>query len=177
MWENASPESPITLRDPRAPGVARQHPRGEHKERSVVEPASSIKGEVSGGEDLLIEGRIEGRLSLTGCSITVGREGRIQADLLAKTIQVDGFSGRRPICSPPGSGTATYCTGSDPLSSWPQFGLRALRFIGVNPRCKVGHSHSATVHDVFPYRSNVFVASLGIVVVCERVVSFQHVAD
>ena len=91
MWKNASPESPITPRDPRVPGVARQHPREGDMKRSVVGPAISIKGEVSGGEDLLIEGRIEGRLSLTGSSITVGREGRLQADLLAKTIQVDGF--------------------------------------------------------------------------------------
>ncbi len=91
MWKNAAPESPITPRDPIAPGGARQPPRGRPKKRSVVGSAISIKGEVSGGEDLLIEGRIEGRLSLTGCSITVGREGRIKADLLAKTIQVDGF--------------------------------------------------------------------------------------
>ena len=97
MWENDSPESPITPRDPMAPGVARQPPRGGassqggREKRSVVGSTLTIKGEVSGGEDLLIEGRIEGRLSLTGCSITVGREGRLKADLLAKTFQVDGF--------------------------------------------------------------------------------------
>ena len=90
MWGNDSPESPIMLRDPRVPGVARQPPRGEYKKWSVVGSTLTIKGEVSGGEDLLIEGCIEGRLSLTGCNITVGREGPIKADLLAKTIQVDG---------------------------------------------------------------------------------------
>ena len=90
MWENASPESPITPRDPRVPGVARQPPRGGPEERSVIGSTFCIRGEVSGGEDPLIEGRIEGRLSLTGCNLTVGREGRLQADLLAKTIQVDG---------------------------------------------------------------------------------------
>ena len=72
------------------PGGARA-PRGGREKRSVVGSTLTIKGEVSGGEDLLIEGRIEGRLSLTGCSITVGREGRLKADLLAKTFQVDGF--------------------------------------------------------------------------------------
>ena len=90
MWKHDSPESPITPRDPRVPGVARQPPRGQPKKRSVIGPALTIKGEVSGGQDLLIEGRIEGRVSLTGYSITVGREGRIKADLLAKMIQVDG---------------------------------------------------------------------------------------
>ena len=91
MWENDSPESPIPPRDPIAPGVARQHPGERHEKRSVVGSTLTIKGEVSGGEDLLIEGCIEGRLSLTGSSITVGREGRLKADLLAKRIQVDGF--------------------------------------------------------------------------------------
>ena len=71
-------------------GLPGNLPGGGPEERSVIGSTFSIKGEVSGGEDLLIEGRMEGRLSLTGCSITEGREGRIQADLLAKTIQVDG---------------------------------------------------------------------------------------
>ena len=63
---------------------------GGDEKRSVIGSTLTIKGEVSGGEDLLIEDCIEGRLSLTGCNITVGREGRLKADLLAKTIQVDG---------------------------------------------------------------------------------------
>ena len=78
---------------PRSQGsrcFARQPPREGDMKRSVIGSTLTIKGEVSGGEDLLIEGRIEGRLSLTGCSITVGREGRIKADLLTKRIQVDG---------------------------------------------------------------------------------------
>ena len=85
MWENDSPEAPITLREPRVPGVSRQHPRGQPKKRSVVGSTLTIKGEVSGGEDRLLESRIEGQLSLTGCPITVGRESRIWAGLKAKS--------------------------------------------------------------------------------------------
>ena len=51
MWENDSPEFPITLRDPMAPGVARQHPRGRHEKRSVVGSTLTNKGEVSGGTE------------------------------------------------------------------------------------------------------------------------------
>ncbi len=46
---------------------------------------------MSGTQDVVVRGRIEGQISLTGCNITVGKEGRIKADLLAKAIQVDGF--------------------------------------------------------------------------------------
>ena len=53
MWENDSPESPITPRDPRVPGVARQPPREGDMKRSVVGSTLTIKGEVSGGEDRL----------------------------------------------------------------------------------------------------------------------------
>ena len=67
MWKNDSPESPITPRDPRVPGVAQQHLRGRHKKWSVVGSTLTIKGEVSGGEDLLaktiqVDGCVEGNL-------------------------------------------------------------------------------------------------------------------
>ena len=50
-----------------------------------------VKGEVSGDQDLIVEGRIDGSLSLPGHRITVGRKGRIKGDLTARTIRVDGF--------------------------------------------------------------------------------------
>ena len=59
--------------------------------RTVVGAAITIKGEVSGGQDLLVQGRIEGRISLPGCNITVGRQGQVKADLVGKRIQVDGI--------------------------------------------------------------------------------------
>ena len=60
------------------------------KKRSVIGSAISIQGEVSGRQDLLIRGRVEGRISLPGCSLIVGREGRVEADLEAKGIRIDG---------------------------------------------------------------------------------------
>lgn len=45
---------------------------------------------MSGRQDLLIRGRVEGRISLPGCCLIVGREGRIKADLEATLIRIDG---------------------------------------------------------------------------------------
>ena len=54
-----------------------------------------IKGAVSGGQDLVIHGRIEGTVSLPGYSITVGSDGQVKGDMLAKMIRIAGNRGRR----------------------------------------------------------------------------------
>ena len=46
---------------------------------------------MSGCEDVIVLGRIEGQISLPGCNICVGREGWIEANLVGKMIRVDGF--------------------------------------------------------------------------------------
>ena len=66
-----------------------QEPENPEK-RSVIGSAINIQGEVSGRQDLLIRGRVEGRISLPGCCLIVEREGRVKADLEAKVIRIDG---------------------------------------------------------------------------------------
>lgn len=50
----------------------------------------SIKGDVNGEEDLFIEGRIEGKITLKKGSVTVGEKGRVLADVEATNIHVAG---------------------------------------------------------------------------------------
>lgn len=50
-----------------------------------------IKGEVSGTEDLFVDGIVEGKLNLAAnCCLTIGPNGNIKADLLAREIIVRG---------------------------------------------------------------------------------------
>jgi cytoskeletal protein CcmA (bactofilin family) len=56
----------------------------------MIGPSIRIKGEVSGDEDLLIQGRVEGTISLKAHEVSVGESGQVYADILAKTIRVDG---------------------------------------------------------------------------------------
>ena len=49
-----------------------------------------IKGEVSGKEDLFIDGSIEGKLDMIGASVTVGPNGKVKADIQAREIIVRG---------------------------------------------------------------------------------------
>ncbi len=50
-----------------------------------------IKGEVSGTEDLFVDGFVEGKLNLAAdCCLTVGPNGNVKADLVAREIIVRG---------------------------------------------------------------------------------------
>ena len=50
-----------------------------------------IKGEVSGTEDLFVDGFVEGKLNLAAdCCLTVGPNGNVKADLVAREIVVRG---------------------------------------------------------------------------------------
>ncbi|HXY25061.1 MAG TPA: polymer-forming cytoskeletal protein [Candidatus Acidoferrum sp.] len=50
-----------------------------------------IKGEVTGNEDLFVDGLVEGKLNLTtNCCLTVGPNGTVKADLNAREIIVRG---------------------------------------------------------------------------------------
>lgn len=49
-----------------------------------------IKGELSGNEDLTIEGRVDGKIVLKDHNLTIGANGRITAEICAKTVVVIG---------------------------------------------------------------------------------------
>ena len=49
-----------------------------------------IKGELSGSEDLTIEGQVEGKIELRQNVLTIGPNGKIKAQVFAKAIVVQG---------------------------------------------------------------------------------------
>jgi cytoskeletal protein CcmA (bactofilin family) len=49
-----------------------------------------IKGELSGSEDLYVDGQVEGSIALKNNSLTVGPNGQIKASIEAKGIVVQG---------------------------------------------------------------------------------------
>ena len=49
-----------------------------------------IKGELSGNEDLTIQGRVEGKIDLKQNLLTVGENGKVKAQVLAKAVVVIG---------------------------------------------------------------------------------------
>ena len=68
---------------------------GEHQrglERSTVNIGKSvvIKGELSGSEDLTIEGQVEGKIELRQNVLTIGANGKIKAQVFAKAVIILG---------------------------------------------------------------------------------------
>jgi cytoskeletal protein CcmA (bactofilin family) len=49
-----------------------------------------IKGELRGNEDLTIEGMVDGKVLVKDHSLTIGANGRISAEVHAKTVVVEG---------------------------------------------------------------------------------------
>lgn len=50
----------------------------------------SINGELSGSEDIYVDGQLEGSIQLPGNSVTVGPNGRVKANITAKNLTVGG---------------------------------------------------------------------------------------
>jgi cytoskeletal protein CcmA (bactofilin family) len=49
-----------------------------------------VKGELSGSEDLYVDGEVEGSISLRGQSLTIGPNGRVHANVEARNVIVHG---------------------------------------------------------------------------------------
>ncbi len=87
----APPASTPTTFDPAvrpAPGAAPgATPSGE---QATIGKSLVVKGEVSGSESLFIDGKVEGAINLPGNRVTVGRNGQVAANIMAREVVVLG---------------------------------------------------------------------------------------
>jgi len=99
MWkrdESVRPTSPVAPPPPAAPmAPSNPGPRPETShsmEKDIVNIGKSvvIKGELNGSEDLTIEGHVEGTIQLRDHILTIGPNGRIKAQVFAKSVIVLG---------------------------------------------------------------------------------------
>src|ERR1051326_7190128 len=86
----AAPPSPATQAGTPAPRPAETS--HHHMEKDIVNIGKSvvIKGELNGSEDLTIEGHDEGTIQLRDHVLTIGPNGRIKAQVFAKSVIVLG---------------------------------------------------------------------------------------
>ncbi|TPV92660.1 MAG: polymer-forming cytoskeletal protein [Myxococcales bacterium FL481] len=62
---------------------------GNRNPSPVIGAGVRVRGNITGAEDLVVDGRVEGRIDLRG-SLTVEREGVVEADIDAETVTVRG---------------------------------------------------------------------------------------
>src|SRR5690242_11775213 len=87
----ASSPQPIQSVNP-APATERMSEgiRGMEKGPVNIGKSVVIKGELTGSEDLTIEGHVEGKIELRQNILTIGPNGKIKAQVFAKTVVVQG---------------------------------------------------------------------------------------
>lgn len=61
----------------------------EHR-KSVLSPSISVKGDISGTEDLVLEGKMEGSISLPNNEVMIGPDGKVKANVTAMKVSVEG---------------------------------------------------------------------------------------
>ena len=59
-------------------------------EQATIGKGLFIKGEISGSESLFVDGKIEGSINLPGNRVTVGRNGQVAANIIAREVVILG---------------------------------------------------------------------------------------
>lgn len=112
MWGNKKPETPqaaqpetknFPVNPPQKPVAATwegttamstdaMRPLGATADRSTARlgPSLHVKGEISGNEDLVIDGSVEGLVQLDERKLTVGATAKVTADIIAREVVVYG---------------------------------------------------------------------------------------
>ena len=69
-----------------------QHAGGPHGPEDITRIGKGvvIEGEIKGGENFVIDGKVDGTIELRQHVLTVGPTGRVKAELLAKAVVVLG---------------------------------------------------------------------------------------
>jgi cytoskeletal protein CcmA (bactofilin family) len=78
---NTSPAEPVRTSEPA---------RGLEKGPVNIGKSVVIKGELTGSEDLTIEGHVEGKIELRQNVLTIGPNGKIKAQVFAKSVIILG---------------------------------------------------------------------------------------
>ena len=68
-------------------------------EQATIGRSLVIKGELSGSEALYIDGRIEGKITMPDNRVTIGRNGSVQANIVAREVVVMGKVSGNIECS------------------------------------------------------------------------------
>jgi cytoskeletal protein CcmA (bactofilin family) len=72
------------------PSAGPGSPRFTNSTTSYLGPGLQIKGEITGNEDLKLDSRVEGLISIGGFRLTVGPGAHLNADVIAREAVISG---------------------------------------------------------------------------------------
>lgn len=82
---------PKAFTDTNSPAQAPAAPPLSSRAVACISRGIRIKGEITGREDLFVDGEIEGRIQVTEGIVTIGPNGRVQGNAEAREVAVRGF--------------------------------------------------------------------------------------
>ncbi len=93
--ETSSPVAPPAstasgYREPTAFGSSPAQPPVSGKASACISQGIKIKGEITGSEDLFVDGPVEGKINIANGSLTIGPNGTVKADVVAREVVVRG---------------------------------------------------------------------------------------
>src|SRR5437016_12938523 len=104
MWKSSKDEKPLPAGSPSPAAIPLASPdmKKEFRPMEIKQPdkfsndvahigkSVLVKGELSGSEDLYLDGEVEGNIDLKGHSLTIGPHGRVRANVNARDVVVHG---------------------------------------------------------------------------------------
>ncbi len=75
---------------PATPSAAAPSSASATGEQATIGKSLVVKGELTGSESLYIDGKVEGAINLPGNRVTVGRNGQVAANIVAREVVVLG---------------------------------------------------------------------------------------
>jgi cytoskeletal protein CcmA (bactofilin family) len=75
---------------PTPPPLSREWDRVGKVDMANIGKSITINGDLTGEEDLVIEGKVEGKVTLPNSQLTIGANGTIKAEVQAKSVVVIG---------------------------------------------------------------------------------------
>ena len=92
MWSREEPGNVSgTVAQPGAVPAASERRAKEEIRLANIGSSVFVKGELTASEDLMVDGRVEGRIDLPDHALTIGPNANIQADIVAKVVTVFGL--------------------------------------------------------------------------------------
>jgi cytoskeletal protein CcmA (bactofilin family) len=86
----SAPRSPEDVREPQASTGRIAATAYGREDMANIGKSISIKGDLTGNEDLQIDGNVEGRIDLPNNQLTIGADGKVKAEVHAKAVIVVG---------------------------------------------------------------------------------------
>jgi cytoskeletal protein CcmA (bactofilin family) len=90
MFKRSEPETTTARTESTTIAFPEREASQQPRVQATIGATIHIKGDVTGEENLTIEGTVEGTVTVKQHSLQVGKNGRVNADVYAKIIRIEG---------------------------------------------------------------------------------------